>query len=119
VSVSAAAKALDALEAALKASDRRVDLRKFPHANHDFRLEAIAVNLSSPLAAVARAAMARPWWRPESPRDPQFYRCVACRSAVPSIAIIEDDGHYDGCPMAKLDAALDALEAAAAEGGGA
>ena len=55
--MSAARKALEALEAALKASDRRVDLRKFPHANHDFRLEAIAVNLSAPLAAVVRAAM--------------------------------------------------------------
>ena len=55
--MTAARKALEALEAALKASDRRVDLRKFPHANHDFRLEAIAVNLSAPLAAVVRAAM--------------------------------------------------------------
>lgn len=107
--MSAAAKALDALEAALKASDRRVDLRKFPHANHDFRLEAIAVNLSSPLAAVARAAMAR--------RD----AIAALRGGFFNESNYRDfqtaKSRVEYCD-AKLDAALDALEAAAMQGGG-
>lgn len=105
--MSAARKALEALEAALKASDRRVDLRKFPHANHDFRLEAIAVNLSAPLAAVVRAVADRPWM--ERDLNGVAYRCFLCGRDQEIVGV----GHFDGCGAKEADAALDAFNAAA------
>ena len=63
----------------------------------------LAVNLSAPLAAVARAAMARPW--------KSGAICVMCGGIQAAFGgKIE---HVDECQFGDLDAALDALEAAA------
>lgn len=73
----------------------------------------IAVNLSAPLAAVARAALERPWI------DATVYaQCMSCRA--PDGDVLPNwrpTAHKQGCPFAALDAALDAFNAAAREGG--
>ena len=69
----------------------------------DASLIVAAVNLSAPLAAVARAAMARPW--------KSGAICVMCGGIQAAFGgKIE---HVDECQFGDLDAALDALEAAA------
>ena len=75
-----------------------------PHASDDnANLIFHSVNLSSPLAAVARAAMARPW--------KSGAICVMCGGIQAAFGgKIE---HVDECQFGDLDAALDALEAAA------
>ena len=142
--VSAAAKALDALEAAGKAAtpgpliqdgrfvevDRDGDFISEHFAQHNIppgdpvaiaqanaALHVAAVNLSSPLAEVARAAMARPWII-DSDGDGRSH-CIACNRVTRRVF---DPGeklfHSERCSFFEIDAALDALEAAAMQGGG-
>jgi len=100
--VSAAAKALDALEAAGKTLHNAKDGLAWRIASDE--LHSLRVNLASPLAAVARAAMAR--------RN----AIAALRGGVFNESNYRDlqtaKSRVEYCD-AKLDAALDALEAAA------
>ena len=134
--MSAAAKALDALEAAGKAAtpgpliqdgrfvevDRDGDFISEHFAQHNIvrgdpvtigranaALHVAAVNLSAPLAAVARAAMD---WRKAA-----YY--VKAESESASKLGLWKAKSMEAATRSNLFSALDALEAAAAEGGGA
>ncbi len=63
---------------------------------------ALGVNLLEPLAAVARAAIARPWLYADR-------TCVRCESSTGPET--RPGSHTKECPFGDLDAALDALEA--------
>lgn len=67
-----------------------------------------AVNAAPTLIAVVRAAMERPWVKvvDDDVGGERWLKCRVCFAAVES-----DHGHNRGCPMAPLDAALDAAEA--------
>lgn len=105
--MSAAEKALAALEEELS------DLR--PRVWTGAAAE-IIMPVASPLAAVARAAMARPWWIRDINLDDgtPVFMCQVCGSMAegsqPRTHLPMPRG---ACEMADIDAALDALEAAA------
>lgn len=73
-----------------------------------------SAKLAPGLSRVARAAMARPWWGHDDDPDPDSemtrLTCAGCESQIN-----EGDRwiHLEPCQIAALDAALDALEAAA------
>lgn len=65
------------------------------------------------LAAVVRAAIARPWWsdRYQDERGHQIERCECCHASRKND--LDPQPHRDWCQVKDLDAALDAFEAAA------
>ena len=104
--MSAAEKALAALEAVCK----NQTCAHYGPCGDCVTRETLAVNLSAPLAAVARAAMARPWVFCD--KHGNEVGCHGC-DAKPWNAWIDRRAHDERCRFAKIDAALDALEAAA------
>jgi len=81
------------------------------------KIERAQDKLFAPLAAVARAAMARPWWRRyERANGTKLYsECEGCGVRLEPNEYEKPRGpeHPSECCYRKTDAALDALEAAA------
>ena len=69
-----------------------------------------AVNLAPSLSAIARAAVARPWWRGGFEDDAGFdiWRCDGCDA--PKDAPGDYAPHREPCRYSALDAAIDAAE---------
>lgn len=105
--MTAAQKALDALEAAGKSG-----------ACPPWDAATLATNLAAPLAAVVRAVADRPWWRRTEDADGEdVWECEGCESQRdddPDSAHEHDD-LLGPCRHAPADAALDAFAVAAQE----
>lgn len=83
------------------------DVSAYEAASADANRFSAAVNLSAPLASVARAVADRPWM--ERDLNGVAYRCFLCGRDQEIVGV----GHFDGCGAKEADAALDAFNAAA------
>jgi hypothetical protein len=64
-----------------------------------------AVNLAPSLSAIARAAVARPWWRKDTYVFPTRYVCAVCGA----VSLAPEGAAHEGlCRIVALDAAIDA-----------